>query len=251
MIPQITGMEGTMAGWTPYGSYTGPAVAGFNPTQEAGFSGVTGAATGGGSAVGDANANLKSTLDGTYLSAGNPYFGAMAQRIANSVLPQLSSQWSQAGRFAGNEEAPRAISTGLSDAVGQLAYQSYNQERQNQLTAGQMAPGLDQAQYIDPSMLLGIGGQQQQLTQQQINDAIYRATYLQNQPEAAIQATTGQLEGLGGMGSTGQSTTTVSPSMLQMLMGGGMAMGGMFGQKGAFPNFFSGLGSMMPFSLGF
>jgi hypothetical protein len=183
------------------------------------------------------------------LGAGNPYFSQMASNVANTVVPLLNSQWEGSGRFTGNSEAPRAIGKGLSDAIGGLAYNNYTAERGNQFNAAGMAPQMDQAQYIDPQMLMSIGGMQRGMSQANINDAIYRALYSQNQPSAALDTELQRLMGLGNMGNTGHSDVASSPSLMQSLLGGGLMGASALGQGGGglgslFSSAGSGLGSI-------
>lgn len=226
-IPQIQNQYETEKGWQPYGNYTGPAVAGFTDPQQQAMSNITNIAQSGGGVTPAALGMVGDTLSGKYLDAGNPSFGLMAGRIRDQVQPQLTSQWSMAGRGTGNSEAPEAISRGLGDAVGALAYQNYNDERGRMMGAAGMAPTLDAARYADAEKLYGVGQLQQDMNQQNINDQIYRATYTQQQGSNALDQELARLRGVGSMGQEGTSTTTSSPSWLQTIAGLGMTGAGL------------------------
>lgn len=228
-IPQIQGQYGNEKNFTAYGSYGGPAVAGFTDPQQTAMGNIANIAQSGNGATPDALGYAKDVLSGKYLNQGNPGFGLMAGRIMDTTLPQLTSQWSMAGRGSGNEEAPLAISRGVNDAVGALAYQDYNNRMGDMTTMAGMAPGLDAARYADAEKLYGVGQVQQDMNQQNINDQIYRAQYAQNQPGAALDAELARLRGVGSMGSEGSSTTTTTPSPLQLATGIGMTGLGLYG----------------------
>jgi hypothetical protein len=227
-IPQIQSQYGAEKNFTPYGSYSGSSVAGFTDPQTQAMGQITGIANAGNGVTPDALGYAKDVLSGKYLNQGNPGFGLMAGRIMDTTLPQLTSQWSMAGRGSGNEEAPLAISRGVNDAVGALAYQDYNNRMGDMTQMAGMAPGLDAARYADAEKLYGVGQVQQDMSQQQLNDQIYQAQYNQQQPGAALDAQLARLRGIGSMGQEGSSTTTSTASPLQMATGLGMTGLGMY-----------------------
>lgn len=230
-IPQIQGQYETEKGWKPYGDYSGPAIAGFTDPQTQAMGNIKDIATGGTGVTGTALGYANDVLSGKYLNQGNPSFGLMAGRVRDQVQPQLTSQWSMAGRGTGNQEAPEAISRGLGDAIGGLAYQDYNNRMGDMTTMAGMAPGLDAARYADAEKLYGVGQLEQDMNQQNIQDQIYRSIYAQNQPSAALDQQLARLRGVGSMGQEGSSTstTTQTPSWLQTAAGLGMMGAGALG----------------------
>jgi hypothetical protein len=128
-----------------------------------------------------ATRNLAGTLDGSYLRAGNPYFGAMLDRTATALLPRIDSHFESAGRYGSGAYA-RASASALTDAASRLAYGDYAQERQNQLRAAALAPDLAQQDYLDLAKLAEVGAAKEDLQQQAINEAMNRYTAAQNEP---------------------------------------------------------------------
>jgi hypothetical protein len=100
---------------------------------------------------------------------------------------------------------------------------SYNQERQNQLTAASQAPGLNTASYINPNAVLAAGNQQQ--AQQQNVDTNNMAAYNYNrdQPTNALNNYIAQIQGNYGQSGT---TTTSQPIFSNP---GASALGGILG----------------------
>jgi hypothetical protein len=108
-------------------------------------------------------------LAGDYLG-GNPFFqGAFqpaataAQTAFNKSIGDISSAASQAGRYGSGamgtlqNQAAGTFAQKLADTAGKLSYENYAQERQNQMRALGMAPGLAEADYGDINKLLGAG----------------------------------------------------------------------------------------------
>jgi hypothetical protein len=78
------------------------------------------------------------TLDmfssGALTSANNPYFSQMAKTVAGQVLPQITAPMNAANRMDSGL-ASYAAGQGLGSAIGNLAYQNYNQQLQQQQQA--------------------------------------------------------------------------------------------------------------------
>lgn len=111
-----------------------------NPLTNAGLSNINTGAQAGQSLNTTGNAALNSTLDGSMLSAGNPYFQQMVTQLGQSIQPQIDGQFAAAGRYGSGANA-NAYADALSRQAGQLAYQNYGQERTNQLGAVSQLPG--------------------------------------------------------------------------------------------------------------
>ena len=116
-----------------------------------------------------AQGNVSGMLAGDYLG-GNPFFqGAFqpaataAQTAFNKSIGDISSAASQAGRYGSGamgtlqNQAAGTFAQKLADTAGKLSYENYAQERQNQMRALGMAPGLAEADYGDINKLLGAG----------------------------------------------------------------------------------------------
>jgi hypothetical protein len=116
-----------------------------------------------------AQGNVSGMLAGDYLG-GNPFFqGAFqpaataAQTAFNKSIGDISSAASKAGRYGSGamgtlqNQAAGTFAQKLADTAGKLSYENYAQERQNQMRALGMAPGLAEADYGDINKLLGAG----------------------------------------------------------------------------------------------
>jgi hypothetical protein len=158
------------------------------------------------------------TLAGDFLSAGNPYFGAMAERIQNQVQPAVDSRFAGSGRF-GSAGHTEATSRAMADALAPLAFQNYQQERglQNQAALG--APQYAQQDYLDIGRLAGVGDQYRALEAQHLGDAIARHDFNANLPGNKLAQYMGQIGGNYGGTTTGTSTTQ-SPSFSNPLATG-------------------------------
>jgi hypothetical protein len=156
----------------------------------------------------------------------------MAGRITDQVLPSITAQWARAGRGTGNTQVVNAASQGLGDAIGQLAYTDYNNRMGDMMTAAGMAPTLDAARYADAEKLYGVGQLSQQMNQQQIDEAMQRFQFQQDQSSNALNEEMGALQGLGSMGGTQSTTSTASMSPLQMIAGGGLTLASLFSGGG-------------------
>ena len=142
-----------------------------------------------------------SSIQGDYLSAGNPYFASMMSSAAAPVISEyeratqnLNSTASQAGRYGSGAQAQMQsdATTNLADALArqgaQLAYQNYGQERgfQNQAVAN--APQLAQADYGDIQQLMNVGKSTEDYQKQALQADIGRYEFGQNQPYNKLES---------------------------------------------------------------
>jgi hypothetical protein len=142
-----------------------------------------------------AQGNVSGMLAGDYLS-GNPFFqgafqpaAAAAQTAFNKSIGDISSAASKAGRYGSGamgdlqSQAAGTFAQKLADTAGKLSYENYAQERQNQMRALGMAPGLAEADYGDINKLLGAGqlGEGYQTSALQADMARYN--FEQNAPQ--------------------------------------------------------------------
>jgi hypothetical protein len=143
-----------------------------------------------------AQAQLGRTISGDYLS-GNPFFQGAFQAATRPIEQQfqqnigdIRSKASSAGRYGSGAQtqlegrAYDALSQGLSDVGGKLAYQNYADERQRQMAATMAAPEMAAAEYNDLSKLLAAGTAREGYTQAQIADQLARYQY--QMPESRL-----------------------------------------------------------------
>ena len=142
-----------------------------------------------------AQGNVSGMLAGDYLS-GNPFFQGAFQPAATAAqtafqksIGDISSAASKAGRYGSGamgdlqSQAAGTFAQKLADTAGKLSYENYAQERQNQMRALGMAPGLAEADYGDINKLLGAGqlGEGYQTSALQADMARYN--FEQNAPQ--------------------------------------------------------------------
>lgn len=216
--------------------FPGQTYANFAPETEQALTGMTNRAQAGSPLVRGAQGMVGDTLSGNYLSAGNPYFSQMSDRITSEVLPSITAQWAKAGRGTGNDQVVEAASRGLGDSIGQLAYQNYSQERGNQMQAAGMAPTLANQDYADMERLLGVGQMRQDQTQRGIDEQMQRYQFEQNRDANALREFQGFTNPVAQLGqtSTSQGTTTSQQqqSPVQTAIGAGLMGASLFGGAG-------------------
>ena len=143
--------------------------------------------------LGSAQQEISNILSGQYMSpTSNPHLQGLYDQMAQDVTAGVQSQFSKAGRLG--SAANQSV---LADELGQLANQvyapAYQQAQQNMLTAAQLAPGLEQANYNDIQALASVGQQNEAMQMAQIQDAINAFDFQQQQPYYTLNQYLGQL----------------------------------------------------------
>lgn len=228
-------------GQQPSEFYPGQTFSSFSPETEAALAAQTNRAVQGSPLTGASQQNLTDTLNGNFLSAGNPYFQNMADKITAQVQPQIDADFASHGRF-GSGLHGRAIGEGLGSALGALAYQNYGDERARQMQAAGMAPQAAQQDYFDIAKLAEAGGAREDLVQQAINEAMARYNYQFEEPWQRLGQYASIVQGSAPGGST--STYTTNPGFRQNIgagLLGGAATGAGLGSL---------LGSGSPYAMG-
>lgn len=180
--------------------------------------------------ISGAQSNLGQTLNGDFLSAGNPNFQAMVDRIGNTVRPKLDAQFGAAGRYGSGAHANAAASA-LTDATASLAYQNYGQERQNQMAAQQLAPSTYQLGYAPDQIMAQVGGVREGKAAEDLGDQINRFNFNQSAPDEALRRYASLVAG----GNYGGQQVTQTPMYRNQAAGalggalGGAALGQMTG----------------------
>jgi hypothetical protein len=215
------------------GYYPGETVAAFAPETQAALNAQAARAMAGSPYQQAAGQQVLNTLNGQYLSAGNPYFSAMTGRIANEVRPRLDSQFASSGRYASGAHQ-EAAARALADATSQLAYQNYGDERNAMHQAAILAPQLAQLDYTDIGQLAAVGQTREQMQQALINDQIARFNYAQQLPANKLAQYMSMIQG-----NYGGTTTATVPSGGS---GGGSAVGGALAGAGLAASLFPGVG---------
>jgi len=182
--------EGGGPKFYPGQGYVGPSTA----TQTA-LQALQARAMAGNPLLAQAQGNVSGMLAGDYLG-GNPFFQGAFQPAATAAqtafqksIGDISSAASKAGRYGSGamgdlqSQAAGTFAQKLADTAGKLSYENYAQERQNQMRALGMAPGLAEADYGDINKLLGAGqlGEGYQTSALQADMARYN--FEQNAPQ--------------------------------------------------------------------
>jgi hypothetical protein len=236
--------------------FGGQTYANFDPASQRAFDMITQRAQGGSDLLRGAQGMIGDTASGKYLSDGNPFGSAMAQRTTADVMPGLNATFAKAGR-TGSDAHQYTLSRGLADAMAPANMQMYENERGRMMQAAGMAPQLAQADYMDAQMLRGVGAEREAQAQKGINEMMQRFGFSQDRDARALQEYLGYAGAIGGMGGrtvsdgTSQGTTTQeqvdSPEkqMLGLGLMGASAFMGMPGMGGAGMGGFGGMGGMM------
>jgi hypothetical protein len=142
-------------------------VAPFSGDTENAFGMIRSQAIGPGSGItGNANNLANQTLSGGFLGS-NPYLDQTFNKAALATQNQLASEFARSGRNVGASEGLR--SQQLNDLATGIYGGAYDQERNRQNQVLGMSGQLDAANYNGANALLGIGAQQENLNQQQLD----------------------------------------------------------------------------------
>ena len=178
-------------------------------------------AVGGAPLLALAGGQLEDVLQGNYLSAANPHFGAMAQRVSDAVLPQIHEAFANAGR-TGSGLHQEAAARGVADALAPMAYQNHADERGYQMRSMMFAPQLEQAGYMPAQMLGGVGRDVEGYARDRLAAGLERFAFEESAPWNLLGRYNAAVQGFGGLGGTreteGMQGQTRSP--VQGLLGG-------------------------------
>mgnify|MGYP006413280723 CR=1 FL=1 len=155
----------------PIQYYPSSTVVPFSPTTEQGLGLTEARALAGSPLLSSAQTSIGDTLSGKYLDEENPYLQSaidaasrgVTRNYQKSVLPGISSFASGRGRYGSGmqksayDDSQAALASQLGDISSGMSYANLAQERQNQMAAAGLAPGLAQADYSDIQALLDVG----------------------------------------------------------------------------------------------
>lgn len=193
-------------------------VAPFSGDTNSGFGQIRALAGGSSGITANANNLTNQTLSGGFMGS-NPYLDQTFQRAALGTQNQLASEFAGHGRNIAASEGLR--SQQLNDLATGIYGGAYDQERNRQNQVLGMSGQLDSANYNGANALLGIGAQQENLNQQQLNA-----------PGSALDQ---YMQRVGG--NYGQvNTASGSGNRMAGALGGGMLgsqLGGQFGGNGS------------------
>ena len=139
-------------------AYTGQRVAGFDPTQSDALNALEQRYRSGDNLITQAQDVVGRTARGDYLDPGsNPYLAQTYQRALEQSLPSITSGSISAGRYGSGTAG--MLSNDLQSRLANDIYGgNYQRERDRQMSAVSMAPGMSAA---DQLALYGVGAQRQ------------------------------------------------------------------------------------------
>lgn len=212
--------------------YQGPRVAGMSDRTRTGLDNMFGSA-----GARTSEDYLKSVVGGDYLNAGNPHIGQVQDAVRAAVMPSVNSAFSSAG-MSGSTLHQGMLGKALTQGMAEPLFQNYENERSRQMQAAAALPGVSQGIIGNQ---IGAGQMAEGYDQAAIDAARQK---FEEERTAALKPVLETLPistSIGGMGGTSSSTTTqtTKPSPFQTALGAGMmgasmfAPGGMFGAAGA------------------
>lgn len=209
--------------------YPGSTVAGFSDAQKAAQGMGTQRALSGSQDVANARGYTNDVLRGKYLNS-DPYQDQVFQNVQSKVMPAVNSQFMGSGRYGSNMQTDTATRA-LTESYAPYASQQYQQGLDRMDWAAGMAPTWAANDWQDINALNTIGGQQQQLGQQELNDAAARWDYYQRQPYDKLGQYMNNIGGNYGGTVVGKSPNN-QPSMFSQIAGAGMGLLGAAGSLG-------------------
>lgn len=180
-------------------------VAPMNAQENSAISQIGNLGANGNAALNSEGNTLTNYTDGSMLSASNPYFQNVADQTAASVTPGLMSAFTQGS--TDNPNVALAASNGVANAVGNLSYQNYNTQSQNQLAAYGDANNLYNTQLAGANSALTAGQAAQTQSQNQLQNNVDMYNYYQQLPYTQLNQYSNLVNG-----QYGQATTSTSPA---------------------------------------
>ena len=198
----------------------------------------------------EAQQQYQSTIGGDFLGAGNPAYDAMVERAINplrrefeeTIRPGIRGGFSRAGRSSNiaseiaDARAAENYARSVGDVTAQLAYPTYEAERARMFGGLGQAGGMAGLDYVDPTMLAGVGETERGFLGQPLQEQIARYNFEQEEEADRLARYMGFIGG--GYGSSGLTTTTAPQTFKTPFLGalgGGLAgatMGSMEGMPG-------------------
>lgn len=196
-----------------------------------------------GSPVAQGAQNLaQQTLDGNFLSGGNPYFQGAFDAMARPVTDAVQAAMAKSGRL-GSGANTAVLSRELGDIGSKLMYQNYSDERNRQQAMAGLAPTLADIDYNDIAKLAQVGGAYEAQAGAELQDDVNRFNWYQQQPWDKLAQYSTFVQG----GTYGGQSTQQQPVYSNAGSGilGGLASlagigGSLFGTGGIWPGLLSG-----------
>lgn len=208
----------TLGGGTPMPLYGGDRVADFSPEQQYAQAAQFARGQNGSPLNAAAGGYVGDVLGGQYLNAGNPYLQEMMQQAGQGV----NAQFSNAGRYGSGAHTDQLVRS----AFAPILYNDYQNQMGRMDWAAGMAPQLAQEDYRDIAAMQGVGDARQRQAQTELEqNAIMPYEFAAMWPQTQTSNFLNALSGL----PMSQSQQIPQASTGQMLLGGLLGLGGIFG----------------------
>lgn len=202
--------------------FPGSTVTPFSPEQTEAQNATLARARAGNPLIGQSQHYISDVLSGKYLNTGNPNDDAVYKGMEAKIMPSVNTLFANAGRYGSDAGHASTLGTALGEAYAPYASANWNAERGRMGEAAAAAPGLAHEDYFDPSMIDAVGAQRQGLAGQELQDAIARWTFKQDQPQQKLQQYLANILGVVGSNQT-SSEPYYQPSAWTQLAGLGIS----------------------------
>jgi hypothetical protein len=179
------------------------------------------------SAAGD---NLEKTLNGGFLN-DNPYLDQAFSQGADQIENRINSAASLRGRV-GSGAHQELLTKNLGQLANNIYGGNYQSERDRMQGATMAAPVLDNLRFSNAERLGSVGASREGLAKDQLQDAMGRFDFSQNNPWEMLNRYNSLIQGFGGLGGKTTGTAPKSGGGLGGAVGGGLAGLGAAGSLG-------------------
>lgn len=191
---QVPGLFPLAAQWLQGGGpsfFPNSTVAPLAPQTNAAIAGITDRAVGGSPLEAAAQGYATDVLTG---GAGNDFLSGVFDDISSRVIPAVQSQFTASGRTGSPLEAIN-LTNELTRAYSPFAFGAAENAENRRMSALGMAPELAGLDYRNMAQLLNAGSIVQNQGQAELQDAINRWNFEQNQPLSMLQQYQGLVQG--------------------------------------------------------
>ena len=175
------------------------------------------------------------TLQGNYLNQGNPAFQNLVDTVSGDVRQRVDSIYN-AGNRGPSAGYAESLGRGIGDAISPYAFSNYENERNRQMGAAQLAPQLAANDYFDMAQLGNVGAARQSQAQRVLDSDIARFNYNETLPDMLLNDYLARIGGNYGGTTTGAVNQPLYSNGLAMGLGGaasgastGFMIGGPYG----------------------
>lgn len=203
-------------GYTPY---TGQRFADMNNVEGSAVNMIANRAMNGSPELSAGSHNIADTLNGSYLSQGNPYLQSQINQGAQSLtrnyydaVKNTDASAAQNGSYGGSawqqmqDNNSRNLASTLGNLESTVRYQNYGDERSRQMQALSLAPTYANQPYQDAQQLMNAGQFLQDQKQQGLDYGYQQYQDQQNLPYKQLAAMSGVFGS--NLGSTSTTTQT-------------------------------------------